>query len=814
LTYGSNFPAVAVIFIAPNPTVMLKNYLLITIRSLLKNKLYIFINITGMAIAIACCIVAYFNYDFNLTFDYHHLNRSSIYRVNSVREFQKELTSFGVAPIALGNAIKQNIADVDEVIRYSPDAGNFRIQDELFNTEYTGVDSAFFKVFTFDFIEGSGDLSDKSKICISEELAIKYFGKEKALGKPLTQMLDSGKTREFTVAGVFKHPPTNSSFPGAAYMRYENTFIGNDPDFHENSWRYRNTLFVQIKNPSRLATVESQMIPYTENNNKIREDFIIKKFELDPMEGMAVRDSYSERPATWTREGSPIAAVVGIGMMGIFVLLIACFNLTNTAVAISSRRLKEIGIRKVMGSSRKHLIFQFIGETTLICTAALLLGIVIGEYVLVPAFNELWPEIKLTPHYFDRPNFLIFMGGTLLFTSLLAGSYPAFYVSRFQPISILKGKLRFGGTNYFTRFLLVLQFGISLIAIVCSFAFTDNAKYQREFDLGFDKSGLVFTYVNGQSEYETYRNALASNPDIISIAGSEHHIYSSSFNDPIKYEDKEIETDILNVGDDYLKTVGLTLKEGRDFEKDSETDRKESVIITEGLAKKLGLKNAIGSKITWMDTVNYYVVGVVQDIYNRGLWDEFEPVMLRYGKKDVVTHILVKASTSNLTSVNQFMEQRWKEIFPNRMYVGRYMDEEMVEANTVNNNIVVMFVFLGVVALMLSATGLFTMVSLNIIKKMKEIGVRKVLGASVGNISKVINKEFVIILIVASVLGSFLGSWMSGLLMGSIWDYYRTATFITLLISSLILFTVCALSIGYKVYSTARVNPANVLREE
>ncbi|HEX6891509.1 MAG TPA: ABC transporter permease [Chryseolinea sp.] len=793
---------------------MLKNYLLITVRSLLKNKLYIFINIIGMAIAIACCIVAYFNYDFNVTFDHNHLNRGTIYRVNSVREFQKELTSFGVVPIALGNAISQNIADVDEVVRYGPNAGNFRIGEELFNTEYNDVDANFFTVFTFDFVEGSGDLSDKSKICISEELAIKYFGREKALGKPVTQMLDSGRTREFTVAGVFKQPPTNSSFASVAYMRYENAFLGNDPEYNENSWRYRNTTFVQIKNQSRLAAVESQLLPYTENNNKIREDFIIKKFELDPLEGMGVRDSYSERPGTWTREGSPIAAVVGIGMMGIFVLLIACFNLTNTAVAISSRRLKEIGIRKVMGSSRKHLIFQFIGETTLICTVALLLGIVIGEYVLVPAFNELWPEIKLIPHYFDRPNFLMFIVGTLLFTSLLAGSYPAFYISRFQPISILKGKLRFGGTNIFTRVLLWLQFGISLTAIVCSFAFTDNAKYQREFDLGFDKSGLVFTYVNGRSEYETYRNALAANPDIIAIAGSEHHLYSSSFNDPIKHEDKEIEVDILNVGDDYLKTVGLTLKEGRDFEKDSETDRKESVIITEGLAKKLGLKNAIGSKVTWMDTVQYYVVGVVQDIYNRGLWDQMEPVMLRYGGKDDVTHILVKASTSNLISVNQFMEQSWKELFPNRMYVGRYMDEEMIEANTVNNNIVVMFVFLGTIALMLSATGLFTMVSLNIIKKMKEIGVRKVLGASVGNISKVINKEFVIILILASVLGSFLGWWMSGMLMSSIWDYYRTVTAISLLTSSLILFTVCALSIGYKIYSTVRVNPANVLREE
>ena len=173
---------------------MLKNHLLIAIRSLLKNKLYIFINIIGMAIAIACCIVAYFNYDFNLSFDEYHANRATIYRVNIVREFQKELTAYGYAPIALGNAIKQNISDVDEVVRYFSQGGNFRIGNELFNTEYNPVDEAFFRVFTFEFIEGSGDLGDNSKICISEELAVKYFGKEKAFGKPITQMLDSGKT--------------------------------------------------------------------------------------------------------------------------------------------------------------------------------------------------------------------------------------------------------------------------------------------------------------------------------------------------------------------------------------------------------------------------------------------------------------------------------------------------------------------------------------------------------------------------------------------------------------------------------------------
>lgn len=797
---------------------MVKNYLLITLRSMFKNKLYLSINILGMAVAIACCIVGYFNYDFNLSFDSHHINAATVYRINSVREFQGNRTTYGYVPIALGNAIKQNVSDVDAVVRYSPGGGNFRIGDDLFQTNVTNVDPGFFNLFTFQFKEGDGVLKDKSQIIIHEEIAEKYFGKGSALGKTMVQVLDSGKTKEFTVTGVFKRQPTNSSFPDRSFTIYDNQFnaeqfVG-DRAYNENTWYFRNTLFVQVNDPSRVASIEAQIRPYTENNNKIREDFIIREFKLQSFVGMAVDDSYNERPGTWTREGSPIAAVVGVGVMGIFVLLIAIFNLTNTAVAISSRRLKEIGIRKVMGSTRKHLIFQFIGETTLTCLLALILGIAIGEWLLIPAFNELWPDLKLEPDYFGRPNFLIFIGAALLFTSLLAGSYPAFYISKFQPTSILKGKLKFGGTNYFTRSLLTMQFAISLIGIVCSFAFTDNARFQREFDLGFNKEGLVFTYLNGRSEYETFRNSITDNKDIISIAGSQHHLYSSSFNDPIKHEDKEIEVDILDVGEDYVPTVGLTLLQGRNFTADSETDRRESVIVTESLAKELGLNAPLGKEIIWMDTVHYFIVGVVKDIYNRGLWEKFSPCMFRYGPKDRVNHILVKAPADKLRSVNEFMEARWKELFPNRIYNGRFMDEEMVEANTVNNNIVIMFIFLGVVAMFLSATGLFTLVSLNIIKKMKEIGVRKVLGASIGNLTRVINTEFAVILVIASGLGAFAGAWMAGMLMKSIWRYYLDATPSTLILSTIILFVISALSIGYKVYSTTRLNPALVLRDE
>lgn len=792
---------------------MIKNYLLITFRSMMKNKLFLSINIVGMAISIACCIIGYFNWDFNNSFDSHHVNASTIYRINSIREFQGNQTTYGYTPIALGNAVRENVKEIDEVVRYSPSGGNFRVNDELFQTNITNVDPAFFKLFTFDFIEGNGELKDKGQIVISEVLAEKHFGKESALGKMMIQVLDSGKTKEFIVAGVFRKQPTNSSFPDPAFTRYENQF-GNDPKYHENTWYYRATLFVQVKNPSRISAIEEQLKPYTENNNKIREDFIMKAFKLQPFVGMAVSDEYNEVPGTWTRGGSPIAAVVGIGVMGIFVLLISIFNLTNTAVAVSSRRLKEIGIRKVMGSTRKHLIVQFIGETTITCLLALVVGIALGEWLLIPAFNELWPELKLEPDYFGRPNFLYFMIGALAFTSLLAGSYPAFYISKFQPVSILKGKLKFGGTNYFTRFLLMMQFAISLIGIVCSFAFTDNARFQKEFDLGFNKEGVVFTWVNNRSEFETFRNSLSGNTDIISIAGSQHHLYSNSFNDPIKHEDKEIEVDILDVGADYVPTMGITLLSGRNFTKDSGTDHKESVIVTEGLAKELGLADPLGKEIIWMDTVHYFIVGVTRDIYNNGLWEKFRPIMFRYGPDDKVNHILVKANADKLRSVNAYMETKWKEIFPNRLYNGRYMDEELVEANTVNNNIVIMFIFLGAVALMLSATGLFTLVSLNIIKKMKEIGVRKVLGASMGNLTRVINTEFAIILVLASLVGAFLGSFMAGMLMQSIWKYYLEATPQTLVVSAAVLFGVSVLSIGYKVYSTTRLNPANVLRDE
>ncbi|MEI9920299.1 MAG: ABC transporter permease [Bacteroidota bacterium] len=794
---------------------MFKNYFLITLRSMLKSKVYLFINMFGMAIAIGCCITAYFNWNFNASFDLVHENAASIYRVNSIRHFQDNDRGYGIVPLPLPEIARANAKDITAITRYNVEYTDMRIGDEVFDNMVAYADPDMFNMFTFEFIDGNaGALKDKTKILISDQNAIRLFGTTQAVGKTMTLIENGVPGKVYEVGAVYKLPPMNSSFNQGSYMLYD-TYLDRNPDLQNGTnWSSRTTMFVMLPDADRSPVIINQLNPFAANNNKVREDFVISGFELDPLVGMGTRDRYEDRNGVNTRSGSPFAAVAGCAVMAIFVLLIACFNLTNTSIAMSSRRLKEIGIRKVMGSMRTQLILQFIGETALVCFVALLIGLMIAQFFLIPSFNSLWPYMKLTPDYFNNIGFVITLISVMIFTSLLAGAYPAFYITKFQPGTILKGKQKFGGASWLSKILLGLQFSISLMAIVCGLAFLDNAKYQRDFDMGYNQRGTLFTWVNSEDEYNALRNVMLQNPDVQSIAGSEHQIMSNRYNDPIKHEGKEIEVDILHVSPEYIPTLGFTLKDGRNFEKDSETDRKESVIITEKVASMLGMKDPIGKEIVWMDTAKFYIVGVLKDVYNRGLWSPYEPMMFRYSPPANYKHLSISAATSKLSSINKYMEDHWHGIFPNRKFSSAYMDDEMKESNDVNANVVTMFVFLGGVALMLSVTGLFTLVSLNIIRKMKEIGVRKVLGASIGNISRVINTEFVIILLTSCLIGGYTGKFMAEALMGSIWSFFKQTTVETMVISSVIMLVASALTVAFKTYNTAKMNPVHVLRDE
>jgi putative ABC transport system permease protein len=794
---------------------MLKNFFLITYRSMMKNKLFIIINVVGMAVAIAQCIVGYFAYEYDVTFNAVHQHRESIYRVSSVREFDNNLKRFGYAPFPLGDLVDKTFQDVKQSSRYLESHANFKRENDLFPANIIYVDPGFFELFSFDFISGNpASLKDKTSAFISEEMAIRLFGSVAAAdNKTITQIFGQ-EMKDVKVGGVFKDPVMNSSFysrGGSAYMNFDN-YKDEYKSIREDDWKTLSTLFVQINDPSRISNVLEQLQPYIENNNKVREDFQLKEFVLDPFTTMASRDRSDDvRQATWG--APPISAVIGSVVMGVFILLIACFNLTNTSIAISSRRLKEIGIRKAMGSMRKHLIAQYLGETLFICFISLLLGLIVTDF-MVRGWNYMWQYFQLTPHYLDNPTFLVFLIGVLVFTGVAAGSYPAFYISKFDPIKILKGKLQFGGTNYFTRILLGLQFTISLTAVVSAIGFLQNANYQNNYDLGFDVRGSIIAWVNDQREFETFRNAVQANPAVISIAGAKSGIAANRANDPIKYESKQLEVDIIEVGDQYLSTLQLKLVDGRDFVKDSETDRKESVIITQELANAFNWDKPLGKEIIWKDTVKLYVIGVIKDVHTQGLWRKLDPMMIRYVSPDQYTQLVVSTNEKNVAPLNEFMRQEWKKIFPNKLYDARMLVSGMNEVIEVNTNIVYMFTFLGAIAMLLSATGLFTLVSLNIIKRMKEIGVRKVLGASVANIARIVNMEFAIILVLASFAGAFGGYMQSDMIMGSIWRYYQGPNSITFIISVSILLATAVVAIGFKVFKAASMNPVDSLKEE
>jgi ABC-type antimicrobial peptide transport system permease subunit len=299
------------------------------------------------------------------------------------------------------------------------------------------------------------------------------------------------------------------------------------------------------------------------------------------------------------------------------------------------------------------------------------------------------------------------------------------------------------------------------------------------------------------------------------IGGSRHNATSSWYTDPIKFESSELDVSILDIGSNYLKTIGATILEGRNFIEDSQNDVENSVIVNEELVKTFGWEEPIGKRIILRDTVELYVVGVVKNMYIQGgLWNPLEPMLLRYVTQNNYRVITVRADVSDILEVKKLMDQKWKVIFPDELSEVEYMEEEKADGAEVNKNIKVMFIFLGSVALVLSAIGLFSLVSLNIIKKMKEIGVRKVLGATVANIIKNISKEFFIILSIASIIGSAGGYVMAEMLMSSIWTYYVPIGVLAFILSISILFFVSSVTIGGKVIRAALLNPAYTLRDE
>lgn len=791
---------------------MFKNYLLVTFRNLLKNKIFTLINILGLGIALAVCIVAFFNHMFNYEFDRFNENFNEIYRITSFRDMQGREQEYGIVPATLGLEIKKDIPGIERTARLMRTGSPVKIGDNIFPAQISFIDPEFLDIFTFKIVNGDkASISGQGNVLISETMSKTLFGDEFPVGKAVSIVNDQNKEFTFTVGGVFTDMPDNSSFRIDVLSHFDNFLLMwnlNDAD-----WKFMTTvLFVQIPNKSLIPSISNGLKNYLPVQNAAREDFRINRFSLVPL-----KDVGANTRNIWSSGLFPSlhpAALLAPSIMAIFILFIACLNFANTAIAIFSKRLKEIGLRKTFGGQRRQLVIQFMFETLIICFLALLIGIAISS-VLVPAYSNLWAYMSIELTFSRYGFFWFFLVFLLLITGFVAGVYPAIHVSSFSPVNIIKGTNLFKSSGNLSSILLTMQFAISVMALVMGIVFARNSEYQRTLDLGYDRDKVIVVPIT-RDLYTSFRNEIISNPKIISAEGTMNHLGWGNYRRPVKDADKQLEVDVMDIGPGYAETMGLRLAEGRLFDRTRVTADREnnSIIVNQKLVKDFGWDEGVGKTITLYDTTNLKIIGVVEDFYMSGVWEAVEPAMLRLSGSDQFSVLVVRANPEDLPGVLDFIAEKWKTQGTNQIFGGRLQEDLMQEEKDINGSILKVNLFLAIVATLLSLIGMFNLVSLDIIRRTKEVGIRKIQGAPVPLLIFLLSKKFLIILLIASFAGCAGGYYMSVALMDSIWDYFVRIGAGMLISSAMIMIIATVLTLSIRIIRAAMRNPVESLRYE
>ena len=790
---------------------MFKNYFLIAIRSYGKNYLFTLINIVGMAVGLAGVIFTFLLYDYEFGFDENHKNTSEIYRVNCNRVIEGSEQKWGVVPSAFGPVVSEAYQGIDAFTRFGyTSAFLVQYQDIIHREQITFADTNFFDLFSFKLISGNKEVfKDKSAAIISEQFAKKYFGDEDPVGKPLTIRNNEEIINQYIVGAVAEKIPLNSSFQFDIITQYENLL--DSYGVEEFDWKatIRPVLYLKLKDATQVEEMERAIQSYSNVYNETVDLWKIHDVYLVPFGKQ--KDEARFVHAYTTRSGLPISALYGSIVMNVLILLVACFNFTNTSLAYANKRLREIGVRRTFGGYRWQIIKQFFVENFILCFLAMILSIELAN-TWVSAMNVQWP-IEIKTFYFDDLGITIHLLLLLIVVSLIAGAYPAFYVSRFHPGDILKGKLKLTGGNLMSKVLLTWQFSFSIMAIFSGIVLSQNARFQKTLDWGFDKENAIVIPLQGDGNYTVLKNALSELKSIQSISGTVHNLGYGSSSANIAIDGVAHTADMLQVGASYLTTIGCNVIDGRNFLIDSQNDATESIIVNEEFVKTFDISDPLNQSILF-DKRQYHIVGVVQDFMPYGLFNPIKPSIIQAVPEASYQNLVIRANTEDLYDIFAASQATWKSQFPNKPFEGFYMEEVAAEALHTNKGILVQFGIMALFALFLSITGLYSIVSLTVNKRRKEIGIRKVLGASVRNVMELINFEFGVVLIISIVIGCVGGYFFMDTFLSDIFVYYQKIGPSSFVTSALIILMLTALTSGIKIYQVATGNPTDSLRDE
>jgi putative ABC transport system permease protein len=793
-------------------TVMFKNYFKIIFRNLRKYKNYTLINILGMGIGIAAMVWGYQDYRFAFTFDDFHPHQEQVYRGLIYKKDADGLK--GSFPMAAVQMAKNDFAGIKAAVRYDSRGVNVRYnKDETFSEQVNFTDPGFFELWNFPLVAGSNDLNDHDAVFITERLAKKYFGSQDPIGKALTFYAGENYSRELTVKGVLRDLPMKSTFRFDILTNFDNQLKEDGQKIAPNDWSwFIDAAYFYIPDPATAARLGKDMAKYLPLQNTVREDAKVSAFKLVLARDIARwRDvigsnAQGERPSD--------AAAFGPLVLAFLIFLSACLNFSNTTVAHAGRRLKEIGMRKVMGSTYGQLIWQLLAECSIIVGAAILLSVLLNWWWL-PAFNSMFGGVKVEADYFHDGNLLVFIGCMLVGATLLAGTYPAFYLSRFSPTSIFRGSVKFGGSNLFSRLMLGLQLSIAIITVIASIAFARNAAFQRNYDYGYNIESSMIVRLNDSTAYAALKNELSAIPEITSVTGTRRHIGFGYPNVIAEAEGQKKEISMLETGQGYLQSMGLKMAMGRGFDANMKGDYANALQITEKTAALYGwnANQALGKQIH-IDSTAYTVVGVLKDFHSETLFEPLRPLAMKLVKENRFQFLVVQANPRDLTAVFGRVKDAWKKLYPTMPFNGFYQNLVKEEAFRTSNSIATIFLWFGLVSILLTATGLFALVSLTVLKKMREIALRKVVGASPHHILLLINKGYFWVFIVSGFLGCYSGWALTKLLLDMIFKINVGVSGSSLIWSMIVLFVIAAVTSGIKVVQAVRTNPVKLLRSE
>ncbi|MEM7108620.1 MAG: ABC transporter permease [Bacteroidota bacterium] len=787
---------------------MLKSYSKTSFRGLMKNPLTSFINVFGLSLAIGFCLLVYVFIEFDYDIDQFHLNKDKIYLTTFFVDRDGEERQYGTAPAPLAQHLKNDFAQVKRTCRVEDRRVVIKFKENVFHEQLRYVDPDFLAMFTFPLQHGTASsLKDVNNIILSSDMAVKYFGSENALGKDMQVIFGESKSKVFKVSGVAQPFPEERTIDFDFLINFENLNTS-DLEFDANDWRvFLSATFIQVDEKVDLGTIRSGMDNYRSLQNEGQNDWAITSFGLEPLSTLHfatanIRDDISFDYNAEARLGLPI--------IGLIMLALACFNYINIAIVSATKRLKEIGVRKVIGANKRAVVVQFLIENLVLTFFALLVGLFLAITVIIPWFRALSGD----PIALDllNINLWLFMIATTLLTAIISGIYPAFYISRFDTVNIFKGSVQFGKKHSLTKVFLGAQLIFTCMGIACALLFIQNNAYQNGQSWGYSQHELLYLYLPDSGKFGQLESALLDNQNILDIAGGKEHLGIVHRTSVLRTPERNFEADHLAVSPNYLETMQIEMVVGRGFKDQSQSD-KQAIVVNERFIEKLSLSDPLEAQFE-MDSIKYEVIGVVKDFHSYSFYHELRPTIFTVAEEKDYNYFLVRAQEGKQKEMYQELSRQWTDLFPEIPFQGGYQEDTWALFYAQLDKAEHFYKVLASVAIILASLGLYGLVNLNVAGRTKEFSIRKVLGAGIASLSKSVINEYALLVIVSLLVGIPLSHYMGVAALDMLYAYHMPVTLVPLITSVFILLAILLAVVSTQIGKVIKSNPVDGLRLE